>query len=267
MSDPAQPPTKKVKVEPTTPSWSDSDDDIPIAEMLRRRGVAVKKEPVTHDDDDEDDIPVAELVKRKQQAKNTKPAAATASAASRKSQSKVSNSSTSAKSTSAASKRPDKSKPSVVKAMKGDPMASSTIPESFYQTTKGNLVQRLLVRWWYAISWPDEASLDACPGEGYEPLEGFPGVFVCTSMDNMGAIVDQRDMSTCPSLRNLSKKSSAELKDLCVQAYEEQIRQLIAAEGPDTLLERSLIKELKAVKAINTNKADREVAKSFKAGI
>jgi hypothetical protein len=59
--------------------------------------------------------------------------------------------------------------------------------------------------------------------------------------------VDKRDQDSCPNLRNFSQKSSDELKDLCIVAYEEQIRQLVEAEGPDTKLERTLKRELAAV--------------------
>ena len=63
----------------------------------------------------------------------------------------------------------------------------------------------------------------------------------------LGQLVDKRDQDTCPNLRNLSQKSSAELKDLCIIAYEEQIRQLVESEGPDTKLERTLKRELAEV--------------------
>jgi type IV secretory pathway TrbD component len=33
----------------------------------------------------------------------------------------------------------------------------------------------------------------------------------------MGTILDRRDAASCPSMRNLSKKPAAELKNLCVQ--------------------------------------------------
>lgn len=59
--------------------------------------------------------------------------------------------------------------------------------------------------------------------------------------------MDKRDPDTCPNLRNFSQKSSDELKDLCIVAYEEQIRQLVEAEGANTALERTLKKELAEV--------------------
>lgn len=62
--------------------------------------------------------------------------------------------------------------------------------------------------------------------------------------------MDKRDPDTCPSLRNFSKKSSAELKDLCIVAYEEQIKQLVEAEGSNTKLERMLKRELQEVSGL-----------------
>lgn len=53
---------------------------------------------------------------------------------------------------------------------------------AFYEETKkGLLVQRLLVRWWYAIEWPKKEEIGQ-PPEGYESLEGFPGVFISTKV-------------------------------------------------------------------------------------
>ena len=51
--------------------------------------------------------------------------------------------------------------------------------EFYNETDKGKLVQRLLVRWWYAIVWPKPEEIGA-PPPGYESLDGFPGVFICT---------------------------------------------------------------------------------------
>jgi hypothetical protein len=49
----------------------------------------------------------------------------------------------------------------------------------FYDTNKGFLAQKLLCRWWYAIEWPKKDQIGT-PPPGFEPLDGFPGVFVST---------------------------------------------------------------------------------------
>jgi hypothetical protein len=75
---------------------------------------------------------------------------------------------------------------------------------------------------------------------------------------SLGKILDLRNAKTCPSFKNLSKKSAVELKGLCTKAIEEQIRQLVQAEGQNTKLERKLRKQLQEVAAIDPEKANRK---------
>jgi hypothetical protein len=53
-------------------------------------------------------------------------------------------------------------------------------------------------------------------------------------------------------------KPSSELKELCIKAYENQIQQLIEAEGEDVKLVRVLKRELKELMNIDAKKADAE---------
>lgn len=109
-------------------------------------------------------------------------------------------------------------------------------------------MQKLLRRWWYAITWPDPAcagnvsrrvpawlgrpiSLPAShhdcnnkppslmtnnqPPRDYESLEGYPGLFVCVRGDQIGHVLDRRNMADCPNFNNLSKKPAALLKVRC----------------------------------------------------
>lgn len=55
----------------------------------------------------------------------------------------------------------------------------------------------------------------------------------------------------------MSRRSSAELKELCIAAYEKQIEALAKSEGPESLLSE-LKAELKEVRKINPEKADKE---------
>jgi hypothetical protein len=48
-----------------------------------------------------------------------------------------------------------------------------------YESDKGKMVQAILVRWWYALTWPEPGSISRAP-PGYEALDGYPGVFVGT---------------------------------------------------------------------------------------
>jgi hypothetical protein len=70
-------------------------------------------------------------------------------------------------------------------------------------------------------------------------------------MDALGTILDMRDKSTCPCLKNFAKMGSAELKDLCVKAYEGQMEALSKAEGAESKLLTQLKMELKEVNRDN----------------
>lgn len=51
---------------------------------------------------------------------------------------------------------------------------------TFYETTdKGRLIHAFLIRWWYAYDWPTPEEIGKPPA-GFESLDGFPGVFVST---------------------------------------------------------------------------------------
>lgn len=56
--------------------------------------------------------------------------------------------------------------------------------EFYDETQKGMMTQRFLVRWWYAMQWPKEEEIGEPPA-GYEPLDGFKGVFICTTVRRM----------------------------------------------------------------------------------
>ena len=48
---------------------------------------------------------------------------------------------------------------------------------------------------------------------------------------------------------------------MCMKAINEQIKELIGTEGPDTRLEIQLREELRFVAKIDTDKSDRKIAK------
>lgn len=129
----------------------------------------------------------------------------------------------------------------------------------YQETKKGMLVQRLLVRWWYAYQWPkaDDWSNTDVPS-GYEELDGFPGVFVSMDVATLGTILDLRSEDMKPSLRNMSKKSAKEIQELCIAAYEGQMSALVEAEGEGVPLMQELRKELHQVRRIDTDAADAE---------
>ena len=67
--------------------------------------------------------------------------------------------------------------------------SSSNVSADFYENSlKGVLVQKLLVRWWYAIEWPKQEDIAPCP-TGFEALDGFPGVFISTKVSYLFIIL------------------------------------------------------------------------------
>jgi hypothetical protein len=204
-------------------------------------------------DDDDDDIPLAAL-KSPSRAKKKKPAASKAKAKSKakapaKKKAKTSTSGT--KTTSSNQSSNDYSSPSF--ALYGT------------ESIKGKLIQNLLCRWWYAITWPDPSAIPKEPPAGYDGMNGFPGIFICTQGEEVGTIKDFRDKVNSPNFNNLAKKTSEELKELLVKAINEQKRQLIQSEGAGTSTEKELNTMLKWAAKINAKKADKEAEKVFKA--
>ncbi len=71
-------------------------------------------------------------------------------------------------------------------------------------------------------------------------------------MDSLGQILDLRNKETCPSLKNVSGWSSEKIKELCMKAYEQQMRDLEDSEGTEVRLYRTLKAEYKAVSDCST---------------
>lgn len=147
---------------------SDSDDNIPLSVLLARAKAQRETEEKSKnaekgnrkrkadDSDSDDDVPIAKLVKKKQTESAEK--------------SKEAKPKTEKKAAKPAASQ------STQRATVGN--ASS----EFYEgCDKGRLVQSLLIRWWYAITWPLPSDIGVPPA-GYEALVGFPGVFVSTQV-------------------------------------------------------------------------------------
>jgi len=204
-------------------------------------------------DDDDDDIPLAAL-KSPSPAKKKKPAASKA-----KSKAKA----------KAPAKKKAKTSTSGTKATSSNQSSNDYSSPSFAlygtESIKGKLIQNLLCRWWYAITWPDPSAIPKEPPAGYDRMNGFPGIFICTQGEEVGTIKDFRDKVNSPNFNNLAKKASEELKELLVKAINEQKRQLIQTEGAGTSTEKELNTMLKWAAKINAKKADKEAEKVFKA--
>ena len=130
------------------------------------------------------------------------------------------------------------------------------------ECTKGQLIQKLLCRWWYAIEWP--TNIPSKAPHMYDAMDGMPGVYVCVEGDDVGKIKDLRDMKNKPSFSNFLSKGSEELKDLLVLAIERQLTALIQSEGEGTITEKELKEMLKWANKVNTDKADKEVERMLK---
>lgn len=209
--------------------------------------------------DDSDDIPLSALKsppkkKAKPVAKSKAKAKATKKAAPKK---KATTATKKKKSTSTSAK---KSSAKSASAAPSNYVSAST--ELYANCEKGKLIQSLLARWWYVYDWPGHVSP---PPKGYDELDGFPGVYICTSGVNIGDLKDVRDKTKAPSFQNYYKKSSEELRDDLLKAIEKQKAALIKAEGEGTSTEKELRALEKWATKLNCSKADKDAAKVLKA--
>ncbi|GAX22016.1 hypothetical protein FisN_6Hh263 [Fistulifera solaris] len=225
-----------------------SNDDAPLSSLARsaKRSAPNYKEGDDDEDDDDDDVPLSSLIQTKKLEKKTVVV---------KKKEPVS---------------PKKRKVSLTPA----PKAPNTSNKSYefasaalygMESAKGLLIQRLLCRWWYAMTWPDPAQLPAKPPAGYDSLEGFPGVYVRTSGEKVGSLKDVRDLQKAPSFLNFAKKPAEELQALLKQALLKQKEELIQHEGKGTALEKELDALLKWTEKVNPSKADKDAQKILKA--
>lgn len=252
----------------------DSDDDVPIAQLVQKKPAAKppandvktnakrKKPPV---EDSDDDVPIKDLRKRRKQdddvGKRKKPPVQEDEDEddedSSDSSEEDSDSDVPIKKTSAKKKTPAKT-PAKAPAKKTKKSAAESV---FYETQRGRLVQALLRRWWYAIDWPSEAARTKVPEEHFEVLPGFPGVHICTSGSRLGEIVDHRDHTGSPCFNNLYKKPTKELKALVATAIDKQIAQLADVDADHPMI-KSLKSDAKDLSRIQPDKADSEAKKA-----
>lgn len=159
-----------------------------------------------------------------------------------------------------------KKKKTVVKKSESSTKAMITRSSELYlKAKKGKLISELLSRWWYAITWPEPESLPESVPVNCDAMDGFKGVYVTTSGEDVGKILDMRNKDTCPNFINMAKKSSAELQELLLKAIAEQRRQLIEADGEGTETEKDLRMLEKWAKKVNPKTADKEAIKVLKA--
>ena len=251
--------------------YDDGDDDDFEEDMDEEEEIDAK---YYSSDSSDDDVPLSKL----KSPKKKKPAAAGKKKAAAKSPAKKATKAkakTDTKTKKAAAKKKKKAsssgKKSPVPSGKSSSASSSSRPNlpsfALYDNDlgKGLLIQRFLCRWWYAVEWPDPSTLPHAPPKGYDALNGFPGVYICSRGSSIGKIVDKRDRSTAPSFANYARKSSEELQGLLLKALAKQKGQLVEAEGPGTETEKDLDKMEKWARKLNCKKLDKDAATALKA--
>mmetsp|Transcript_18724 Transcript_18724/g.18033 ORF Transcript_18724/g.18033 Transcript_18724/m.18033 type:complete len:288 (-) Transcript_18724:71-934(-) len=222
----------------------------------------------SEDDDysDDDDVPLKDL-----KTKNT----SSSSPSPKKSSKSKSPAAKKKKPSSAKKAKPSKSKKAAAKKKKKkniemNKTSASTLvtasSELYSKSEKGRLIQSLLCRWWYAYTWPDPSSLPEDTPKNYDAFDGFPGVYVCTSGDDVGKIKDYRDKSACPNFNNFSRKTSEILQELLLTAIKNQREALIQAEGSGTTTERELKDLEKWATKLNVKKSRKRRGQSTESG-
>lgn len=158
----------------------DDEDDMSIAELMRKRA-AERAAAAAFEDDD---ITIAELMRRRAAEKaarivtkppQTKSVSSSAKVVPKMKEKIVPRIKEEQKQPKEEKKEKRLDKPKPSSSSSGNKSKSVGLYE---ETMKGMLIQKLLVRWWYAIDWPGE--LQGEPPAGYEPLDGIKGVFVGT---------------------------------------------------------------------------------------
>lgn len=278
---------------------SSSEDDVPLAALAKKEESSDEvefngehdlvdsndDEPDTddfivededEDDDEEDyasdsseDAPLSALKTKKEKEKKKKKASKDKKA---KAKAKPAKKSTSAKkappkkkATTATKKK--KSATAKNKALKAAASINYVCASSelYAMCDKGKLIQSLLSRWWYAYEWPDPKDLPLQTPKGYDALDGFPGMYICTEGDDVGKFMDKRNHAKSPSFNNFAKKSSEELKNMLLTAITKQMKKLIENEGEGTDTEKGLKALEKWAMKLNCTKADKDAEKVLKA--
>lgn len=243
----------------------EEEEDEPLA-TLRKRKSAVNYAEDDDDDDDDDDVPLASLASSStKKAKKTTNGKATPTKTKKTSTTKATPTKKAKTTSTSSSSKSTKSTTTSTSSSSTTDFKSAS--DAFYRSEcqKGLLVQRLLVRWWYAFEWPDPKSLPKEPPENYDAMDGFPGVYVCTQGDDVGKIQDFRDHDRKPSFRTMAKKPAEELRTLLIKALETQKKELVAAEGSGTPTEKELDNLLKWANKVKASAADKEAEKVLKA--
>lgn len=231
---------------------SSDSDDAPLSQLLAAKRSRDQGSKVPDDDDSSDsDTPIGALVRKSRPKKAGGKSASTK----RKRASSVSTT----KSSKSTSTR--KSKSATEKSRAAYSVSSDGL-------LKDQAIARVLCRWSYCMSWPPPGFLDSAatkpPSKDWVAMPGFPGVLVGVMNDATGKVLDNRPKSGRPCYHDLAALPSGEIKALWISAVEKQMADLVAHEGEDALLVGTLKKELKEATKFNAKKADKEFASAGK---
>ena len=251
----------------------DSDEDAGDDEQLDSDDFVVEEDDDDDEDgeygsdsDDDDDVPLSAMKSKKEKAPPKKKP---------KKESK-SKAKPAKKAKSSAKKEAPKKKASAKKKKSTNTTTkkSSTIGggnwlcasgELYSQCDKGKLIQEVLKRWWHAYEWPDPKDLPATTPKGYDALDGFPGMYICSEGLDVGNFLDKRNHAKSPSFNNMAKKSAEELRGMLLNAITNQTKDLQKEEGGGTETEKNLKGLEKWATKLNCTKADKEAEKVLKA--
>lgn len=194
--------------------------------------------------------------KAKKAKKKATPSAKAQKSASKKSASKASSGSAKRKRAATASR---KSKPKKKAAGGASSAEREYVPVAI--TSKQELVERILVRWWYAMKWPTVFATPPEPADEFIEMGGVRGVYVGVHGGSIGKVVDTRDQRGCPCYKSLVKKNSLSLQKTLIKALTEQAKQLEAAEGAGSSFLPALKKELAYAQKLKPEKLEKKFAK------
>lgn len=99
------------------------------------------------------------------------------------------------------------------------------------------------------MDWPPAKDIIE-PPEGYEALDGFPGVYICVAGDDIGQLLDSRSPEGCPSFSGFLSRSSEELLQLLELALQNQKQILVGKWGSGTAEEARIAEEVKWLKTV-----------------
>ena len=127
---------------------------------------------MSSDSDSEADVPLGKLVIKSSPKPASKPSAV---AQKKRKEEKRKDDVDAKKAKFAAKPKNTNSQPQKASNLKND-------ADLYYETMKGQLLQKLICRWWYAITWPQEEDLQKPVPAGFEQLDGYPGVYICVKV-------------------------------------------------------------------------------------